>query len=792
LARNGAVTLDANSKSGGRKNDLEWPRSERSSMNRGQVAVSILCLLLAGCGRNASDYVHRGAKLYAAGHYADATINYRKAIQKDPKSGAAYYGLSQSLLKEDKAPDAFDAIRRAVELAPENMDAKRLMTDLALLAYLSDSGRPKFLYDALNRLAAQFLAKDSNSFEGFRLKGYLAVTDHNTVDAVTSFRRANQIKPMQPDVVLALAQILLQDKPTAQEGERLIHELIGKHPDTSLAYDLLYQRYTATNRLAEAETILLAKVAANPLEAQFVTELAEHYRRFGNTQQMTGTLARLLDNPKKFPQARLQVGDYYNRAGEQATALAYYQEGARAGGADKPVYRQRLVITMAALGRADEALAIAEEALRDQPHDAELRTLHALLMTQLRKLDGAIQEWQGLVKEKSDDPVLRFHLGRALILNGRLEAGRGELREAVRLRADYLEPRMALASLALDSGQFQAAQEALEEVLAISPDNPDALVLRAGALQGLARYGEARAVLTGLKIRFPNTPGLDVESAFIKLREGKLAEAERVFRKRYQPGQDNLRPLVGLVETLTAEKRSADAQRALEAELATVPNRPPVQYLLADSYAASGNLEKAGKVFEQLAAAHPELPLPQERLGELQFRAGDVDRGLATLDKATKVAPRSIEPLMLLGLLQEQAQRFEDAKQTYRAALKLDAGNVEALNNLAFLTAETGGNLEEALHLAAAASQKAPNQPNVVDTIGYVYLKMKKGETALQVFRNLARKYPSNPTFRYHNGLALLEIGDKGEATKEFEAALAGQPLGPVAAKIKQALGQSR
>ncbi len=761
-------------------------------MNCRQIAVSILFLLVAGCGHNASDYLNRGAQQYAAGRYADAAINYRKALQKDVKSGAAYYGLGRSLLKEEKAPDAFNAIRQAVELAPENTDAKLLLTDLALPAYLSDSRRPKFLRDTLDGLAAQFLAKDPNSFDGFRLKAYLAVTDRNAIDAVAYFRRANQIKPMQPDVVLALAQTLLQDQKTVEEGERLIRELIGKHADASLAYDLLYQRYGATNRPAEAEAILMAKVAANPLKAQFVTELAEHYRRLGKTQQVTTTLAMLLDNPKKFPQARLQVGDYYNRAGNQEKALAYYQEGARAGGADKLVYRQRLVITMAARGRADEALAIAEETLKDQPHDPELRTLHALLMTQLRKLEGAIQEWQGLVKEKSDDPILRFHLGRTMVLNGRLEAGRAELREAARLRANYLEPRMAITGLALESGQFQAALQGAEEVLAISPDHADALLLRVGALQGLGRYAEARAVLTSLKTRFPNTPGLDVESGFISLHENKLAEAESVFRKRYQPGQENLRPLVGLVQTLAAEKRHADAQHVLEAELAKVPNRPAVQYLLANGYAASGNLEKAKQVFEQLAAAHPELALPQVRLGELQFRQGEVERGLATLENASKLAPQSIEPLMLLGLLQEQAQHFENAKQTYRAALKLDAGNVEALNNLAFLTAETGGNLEEALKLATEASRKVPNQPNVADTMGYVYLKMKKREPALQVFRNLAWKYPSNPTFRYHHGLALLEIGDKGGAKTEFEAALADKPSAPVAAKIKEALGQSR
>jgi len=243
-------------------------------MNRTQVAVSILCLFVAGCGHNAGYYVDRGAKQYEAGHYADAAITYRKALQKDARLGAAYYGLGRSLLKTQNLPDAFEALRQAVERAPDNMDAKRLLADLALTAYLNDSRRPKFLRDTLTDLAAQFLGNDVESFDAFRLKAYLAVADHDTKDAEAHFRRASQIKPMQPDVVLGLAQILLQDRERAEEGERLIRELIGKRPDAGPAYDLLYRRYLATNRPAEAESILMAKVAANPLQPLFVTELA--------------------------------------------------------------------------------------------------------------------------------------------------------------------------------------------------------------------------------------------------------------------------------------------------------------------------------------------------------------------------------------------------------------------------------------------------------------------------------------------------------------------------------------
>jgi tetratricopeptide (TPR) repeat protein len=755
-------------------------------MNKWQILLPMLCIVV-GCGRNATYYLSVGAKQYEAGRYEDAIINYRKAIQKNASMGDAYYGLGRTLLKQQKGREAFAALEKAVVLAPDNLDAKRLLADVELAAYVGDSRRPKALYDKLTDLAAQFLSKNANSYDGLRLKGYLAETDRKLPEAVAYFRRANELKPMQPEVVIALALALFQDGKTAEEGERLIRELVAKRPDNGPAYDVLYRRYVATNRVEEAEKILKTRVANNPYQPEFIIQLAEYYRRAGRSRESTTMLGVMLDDPKHFPHARLQVGDYYNRTGNQEKAIAFYGEGARAGAADKLLYQKRLVGTLAGRGRSGEALALAEQVLKDQSQDVELRTLHAVLLTQQRNYKGAVSELQELVNAKHDDAVLRFYLGRALIFSGSLPAGRAELQQAAQLRKSYLEPRMALATLAIDAEQFQSAQAAVDEILAISPNNPAALVIRAAALRGLGRFAEARSILVGLERRFPNAPGLEVEVGFLNLHEKKLTEAEKLFRKAYKPGDENLRPLLGLAQTLAAENRANEMLPILEAEAAKAPNRPQVQLMLGESYASTGDFGKAKQVLQDLAA-HSELALAHMRLGSLQIRTGEVDQGIAALKKARELAPQSIEPLLLLGNAQLATQRLEDAKGSYRAALKLDSGNLEALNNLAFTVADTGGSLEEALKLATQALQKAPKQANITDTMGYIYLKMRKNETALQVFRNLAKQYPTNATFRYHHGLALLDMGNSSEAKAELQAAIAAKPAPALAAKIREAL----
>jgi predicted Zn-dependent protease len=52
------------------------------------------------------------------------------------------------------------------------------------------------------------------------------------------------------------------------------------------------------------------------------------------------------------------------------------------------------------------------------------------------------------------------------------------------------------------------------------------------------------------------------------------------------------------------------------------------------------------------------------------------------------------------------------------------------------------------------------------------------------------KNYPLYPTFRYHLGQALLETGNKQEAKKELESALAQHPSRQDEARIKQLLGK--
>jgi tetratricopeptide (TPR) repeat protein len=119
--------------------------------------------------------------------------------------------------------------------------------------------------------------------------------------------------------------------------------------------------------------------------------------------------------------------------------------------------------------------------------------------------------------------------------------------------------------------------------------------------------------------------------------------------------------------------------------------------------------------------------------------------------------------------------------------LKLDEMNTSAMNNLAYNLADSGTNLDEAYVLATQASQR-DSSADVLDTLGWVYLKKNMTESSLKIFAELTSRYPNSPTYRYHFGMALLQKGDRAKAKTELTAALAKNPSKREEEKIRSAL----
>jgi Flp pilus assembly protein TadD len=259
--------------------------------------------------------------------------------------------------------------------------------------------------------------------------------------------------------------------------------------------------------------------------------------------------------------------------------------------------------------------------------------------------------------------------------------------------------------------------------------------------------------LTALERANPKDRELQLQMGVLELHDKHFKEAEEYFRKLSANGNNDVRPLSGLTQTLASEGQLDKAVALLQEETKKTPNNNQVRYLYAVTAAMAGRYDTALAEFQHLAAVSPQ-PQLYLALGNVFRIKKDYSNALANLEKSAQLAPKDSRPVVAEAEVLDASGRTREALDKYRVALRLAPNNATLLNNVAYLLADTGGSLDEALKYARRAVELDSKQPRYNDTLGWVYYKQNLNDTALQVFRGLTETNPDNPTFHYHFAMA--------------------------------------
>ena len=270
-----------------------------------------------------------------------------------------------------------------------------------------------------------------------------------------------------------------------------------------------------------------------------------------------------------------------------------------------------------------------------------------------------------------------------------------------------------------------------------------------------------------------------VQRAYDCFLQHNYPEAENLYRQLYILDPEDHRGLVGLAETYIAEGRQNDAIQSMQQEVSEHPDQKDLRIYLANLEVRTEQYNAAIAEYQQLLAT---AKTPNERadllfkLGEANRRRGDLNTAIQYFKAASDADPKRVDALVQLALLFDGTGRPEQAVFVYEQVLKLAPDNAIALNNLAYLKAEKGIDLDSALALAQKAAQAAKNSPEIEDTLGWAYLKKNQPDQAIEAFRTALQAAPNNPKFHYHLGLALLPIGERDAAIQELRTALSELP----------------
>jgi tetratricopeptide (TPR) repeat protein len=753
-----------------------------------------LLLILASCSRDprvqAQHLVDNGNKFFDKGKYKEAALMYQRAFRKDLRFGEAYYRLALTDLKLGGYGEAVRMLQRAVDLQPTNIDAITKLADLYLLASTQDRAHSATEEKDAKDLVDKLLKMDPRSYDAQRILGEMALRHRQPSEAVKELALANEIKPDQQDVVITYFQALVQNDQFA-DAEKLAHEMMAKQPNYAPIYDILYLQFMRLKRPDDAEKILILKSGNNPQRANYLMQLALHYYLLNRRSDMDAIIQRVTDE-KKFPEGHLLAGDFfYFRAREYDHAELQYEAAMKAFPKDKAVYQKRLVELNATLGKKQEANQLIAAILKDNPKDNDAIAMRAALMLtpgDRQQINMAANDLQSLVSKTPGNHLLQFNLARALIAKGDIEGARVHLEDAVKIRSDFIAAREILARIYLSKGDPAKALKASDEIIVFDHGNLQAHLTRSSSLLALGDRDKAREELDFIAKAYPQNPDARYQVGYLALQDRDYKKAEQVFGDLYKSSPGDRRGFVGVTETMIAQGHMNDAIKETEKAVEREPERRDLKLFLANDYKRAERYDEAIRIYQKLLDKEPKNPDLLFRTAETLRLKGDLNSAMENFRRCSQAAPADTTCLTLLAMILQGTGRDDQAKPIYEQILKIQPDHPVALNNLAYIKAQEGVDLDQALTMAQRAVQRAPASLDLNDTLGWVYIKKNLSENAVHIFSDLVQKDPNNPTFHYHYAMALAQKGDKPSARREYETALSHKPSKEEEQKIHEQL----
>lgn len=215
-----------------------------------------------------------------------------------------------------------------------------------------------------------------------------------------------------------------------------------------------------------------------------------------------------------------------------------------------------------------------------------------------------------------------------------------------------------------------------------------------------------------------------------------------------------------------------DSLAAFNKALSANPNSFLANYFAAVTHAHVNNKTEMVKHLRRSLDNAPAFFPANYMLANAYLQSGDIDSAIKYYQKATDSRAEG-GVLIKLGLLYEQKNKNKKAAATYRKFIKHYADNFIGYNQLAWLYARNGEQLSEALKLAKKADELQPGNASINDTLGWIYFQKNeymKAKKHLNLANTISKG--NNPDILFH--LASLEyaLGKTVSAKELVEKAL--------------------
>jgi putative PEP-CTERM system TPR-repeat lipoprotein len=741
------------------------------------VVVLALAAGAAACGKSSADYVKAGDAALAGGDRAQAALAYRNALKKDALNGSLHFKLADLYAAVGNQAAALSEYVRAADLLPSDGKAQLAAAKALLMAGQYEDARTR---------AEKLLQKEPDNVEGHLLRGKATAGLKDLDGALVDLQQANQLAPQSGEALHAVASLRLVQGKKA-EAEAAFKQAVAVSPKSVPARIALAQYYWLTGDAAQAEEWIRKAVALEPksvLANRALVRLLASTNRYGDAEVPMRTLAETSDDPND----ELVLVDFlvskkrYDDARPLLEKLSQTPDGFVAAST-------RLAGIEYEQGHRDRAFKLIEETITKQPGNDQVRVLKGKWLLAEGKIEQASEVADGAVRVAPRSPDVHDLLGAVHRARSDWNDALKEYTEVVSLQPRSVGARVQSAQLQLMLGRPQQAFQLSNEALKIQPTSGDARFTLARALLDLRQPDKALAELTPLAAVAPGSAEVQVLLGQIQLARKETAAAQKSFERALEIDPTQVAALDGVVRTDVGASRVKDAQARMDQAIAKRPNDAKLLLLAGRTYATSGNVARAEALFRRAIEADPTMMAAYNALGQLFIQQSKLDEALRDYRELVARKPKLVAGHTMVAMILHVQNRLDEARKEYETALDIDPRAAVAANNVAFIDAEANRNLDVALTRAQTAKSILPDDPDVNDTLGWIYYKQGQANLAIFPLEQSVAKDATNAEYRYHLGLAYLKAGDFKKAKSTLEEALKQGGTGfAAAAEVRKAL----
>jgi tetratricopeptide (TPR) repeat protein len=760
------------------------------------VGALFFLTVITGCGnaeQSANKYLESGKSLVAKGELAKARLEFKNALQVDPRLAEAFYQLALLDEKDQKWQPMFKNLQTVESLNPQHIEAITKLGQVNLLAGNTEVAEAK---------AATVLELNSTYIPALLLKSSIEMNKQNYAEAVSLVDQALSIESTNSDALslkalifnkqgesdLALSVIekalssaskdkqlslkmiklsIFESQGDFQSMEGVYKELLNANPNEFWIVSALSKLNYQQQKFEEAIALLRTYISNNPQQEEAKSMLLSLLK-----DKKPGLLIEQLD---QFIQQDTKNLDYqfqkiellYN-SNQQELAIDELHKVIEEQ-PDTEVSRKALIVLAGQdynNGDFTEAeLKINTILSQDSSHNEAL-LLQSKIFYDSERFNDVISNLRIVTRDNPESELAFVLLAQTYVQIGADDLAEDNYRRVLSINPSNTAAAFYVSERLINANNLDGAEKVLVEAVE-QAENKEPLIRALTQIKLLKRDWEGAKLLlsTGDENSQNNVLWTHYISGVIALGQERQADAIDDFKQALIVEPSFERAFQGLVRSYLLLEQRVELKSYISDFIQNYPQYLFAYEAMTDVLVSEKKWQEAIELLNKGLSFEGSWLQGYSKLAAVYLAKNDRTKAIESYKEGIEKNENNLLLKLQLASVYDQSMEYDKAKVLYEEVLSISPAFEPAINNLASLLTDqfaSKDNYEQAAELTIHF--KDSSEPYYLDTYAWVQLKLGNYDVAKPVLERVVELAPQVAIFNYHLAEALYLTGNTDEA----------------------------